>query len=179
MPSPSDKACSLQGGIGISALALTSSGAICRRGATLDVLQNKHPREYPEGIVQGKEEAVMCAQEIFQVGTRGIHLNDEPSSRRAISTTIMKEDSLSSPGSSGLRCSHLQAALCTNLISDISSVAMMILSSEDLPGILWALHTGTNLSALRATAGPVACGDVVRRGLAGTFCVWHRKQLVS
>ena len=73
---------------------------------------------------------------------------------------------------SGLRCSHLQAVLCDQLVEDLAASATFVFSSRVLPRVFWTLHTSANLSALDQTARPVACGDVLQRVIGAVF--WRR-----
>ena len=50
----------------------------------------------------------------------------------------------SAAGPSGLRYSHLQAALCDELVEDLAAFATLIFSSRVLPQVFWTLHTSAN-----------------------------------
>ena len=65
--------------------------------------------------------------------------------------------------SSGLRYSHLQTALCDELVEDLAAFAMLVFFSRVLSRVFWTLHTSAKLSALGQKARPVACGGVLRR----------------
>ena len=76
------------------------------------------------------------------------HLFDE-----ATIKTIIKKANPQSAAGSGLRYSHLHAALCDELVEEIAEFAMLVFSSRILPEIFWALHTSANLSALGQRRG--------------------------
>ena len=80
-----------------------------------------------------------------------------------VKAVIKKANPQSAAGPSGLRYSHLQAALCDELVEDLAAFATLVFSSRVLPQVFWTLHTSANLSALGQKARPVACGDVLRR----------------
>ena len=80
---------------------------------------------------------------------------------------------------SGLRYSHLQAALCDELVEDLAAFATLVFSSRVLPQVFWILHTSANLSALGQKARPVACGDVLRRVIGAVFCRRYGRKLVD
>ena len=82
-------------------------------------------------------------------------------------------------GPSGLRYSHLQAALCDELVEDLAAFATLVFSSRVLPHVFWTLHTSANLSALGQKARPVACGDVVRRVIGAVFCRRYGRKLAD
>ena len=89
-----------------------------------------------------------------------------------VKSVIKIANPLSAAGPSGLRYSHLQAALCDDLVEDVAAFATLVFSSRVFPQVFWTLHTRANLSALRQKARPVACGDVLRRVIGAVFC--HR-----
>ena len=72
---------------------------------------------------------------------------------------IKKANPQSAAGPSGLRYSHLQAALCDELVEDLAAFATLVFSSRVLPQVFWI----ANLFALGQKARPGACGDVFRR----------------
>ena len=82
-------------------------------------------------------------------------------------------------GPSGLRYSHLQAALCDELVEDLAAFATLVFSSRVLPQVFWTLHTSANLSALGQNARPVACGDVLRRVIGVGFCRRYGRKLAD
>ena len=82
-------------------------------------------------------------------------------------------------GPSGLRYSHLQAALCDELVEDLAAFATLVFSSRLLPQVFWTLHTSANLSALGQKARPVACGDVLRRVIGAVFCRRYGRKLAD
>ena len=73
-----------------------------------------------------------------------------------VKAVIKKANPQSAAGPSGLRYSHLQAALCDELIEDLVMFATLVFSSRTLPQIFWTLHTSANLSAVGQKARPVA-----------------------
>ena len=83
---------------------------------------------------------------------------------------IKKANPQSAGGPSGLRYSHLQAALCNKLVEDLAAFAMLVFSSRVLPQEVWTLDTSANLSALGKMGRPVACDGVLRRGIGAGFC---------
>ena len=66
-----------------------------------------------------------------------------------VKAVIKKGNPQSAAGPSGLRYSHLQAALCNELVEDLAAFATLGFSSRVLPHVFWTLHTSANLSALR------------------------------
>ena len=92
---------------------------------------------------------------------------------------IKKANPQSAAGPSGLRYSHLQAALCGKLIEDFAAFATLVFSSRVLPQVFWTLPTRANLSALGQKARPVACGDVLRRGIDAGFCRRYSRKLAD
>ena len=86
-----------------------------------------------------------------------------------VKAVLKKANPQSSAGPSGLRYSHLQAALCDELVEDLAAFATLVFSSHVLPQVFWTLHTSANLTALGQKARPVACGDVLRRVIGAVF----------
>ena len=93
-----------------------------------------------------------------------------------VKAVIKKANPQSAAGPSGLRYSHLQAALCDELVEDL---AAFVFSSRLLPQVFWTLHTSANLSALGQKAIPVACGDVLRRVIGAVFCRRYGRKLAD
>ena len=85
----------------------------------------------------------------------------------------------SAAGPSGLRHSHLHAALCDELVEDLAAFAPFVFSSRVLPQVFRTLHTSANLSALGQKARPVACGDVLRRVIDVVFCRRYGRKLAD
>ena len=85
-----------------------------------------------------------------------------------VKAVIKKANPQSAAGPSGLRHSHLQAALCDELAEDLAAFATLVFSSRLPPQVFWTLHTSAKLPALGQKARPVACGDVLRR-VIGVF----------
>ena len=96
-----------------------------------------------------------------------------------VKAVIKKANPQSAAGPSGLRHSHLQAALCDELIEDLVMFATLVFSSRTLPQIFWTLHTSANFSALGQKARPVACGDVLRMIIGAIFCRRFGKKLAD
>ena len=65
-----------------------------------------------------------------------------------VKAVIKKANPQSAAGPSGLRYSHLQAALCDELVEDLAMFATLVFSSHVLPQVFWTLHTSANVSAL-------------------------------
>ena len=85
-----------------------------------------------------------------------------------VKASIKEANPHSAAGPSGLRYSHLQAALCDGLVEDLAAFATLVFSSRVLPQVFWTLHTSANFSALGQKAGPV--GVVLRRVIGTAFC---------
>ena len=87
-----------------------------------------------------------------------------------VKAVIKKANPQSAAGQSGLRYSHLEAALCGELVEDLAAFATLVFSSRGLPQVFWTLHVSANLSALGQKARPVVCGNVLRRVIGAVFC---------
>ena len=191
------RACKLaheRGGITKAVNALTSPRAAPRDSRTLTTLRSKHPTEDPASIAVGKAQAEQRAgtnavgEQMLQPDVTVEPLDDvhgeipemenlfEEATVKAI---IKKANPQSAAGPSGLRYSHLQAALCDELVEDLARFATLVFSSSILPKIFWTLHTSANLSALGQKARPVACGDVLRRVIGAVFCRRYGRQLAD
>ena len=96
-----------------------------------------------------------------------------------VKAVIKNADPQSAAGPSGLRYSHLQAALCDELVEDLAAFATLVFSSRVLPKVFWTLHTSANPSALGQKARPVACGDVLRRVIGAVFCRRYGRKLAD
>ena len=96
-----------------------------------------------------------------------------------VKAVIKKANPQSAAGPSGLRYSHLQAALRDELVEDLAAFATLVFSSRVLPQVFWTLHTSANLSALGQKARPVACGDVLWRVIGDVFCRRYRRKLAD
>ena len=57
-----------------------------------------------------------------------------------LKTVINRTNPKSAAGPSGLRYSHLQAALCDGLVEEIAEFTTLVFSSSSLPQIFWTLH---------------------------------------
>ena len=96
-----------------------------------------------------------------------------------VKAVIKKANPQSAAGPFGLRYSHLQAALCDELVEDLAAFATLVFSSRVLPQVFWTLHTSANLSALGQKAKSVACGDVLRRVIVDVFCRRYGRKLAD
>ena len=94
-----------------------------------------------------------------------------------VKAVIKKANSQSAAGLFGLRYSHLQAALCGELVEDLAAFVTLAFSSRLLPQVFWTLSA--NLSALGQKARPVACGDVLRRVIGAVFCRRYGRKLAD
>ena len=69
------------------------------------------------------------------------NLFEEPTAE----AVIKKANPQSAAGPSGLLgYSHLQAALCDELVEDLAAFATLVFSSRVLPQVFWTLHTSAN-----------------------------------
>ena len=159
----------------------------------LATLRGKHPTEDPAAIASGKAQAERRAG-ITAVGGQEQQPNVTPEPLAAqgqipemenlfeeatVKAVIKKANPQSAAGPSGLRYSHLQAALCDELVEDLAAFATLVFSSRVLPQVFWTLHTSANLSALGQKARPVACGDVLRRVIGAVFCRRYGRKLAD
>ena len=96
-----------------------------------------------------------------------------------VKASIKKANPPGAAGPSGLRYSHLQAALCDELVENLAAFATLVLSSRVLPQVFWTLHTSANVSALGQKARPAACGDVLRRVIGAVFCSRYGRKLAD
>ena len=182
-----------RGGITKAANALISPPAAPRDSRTLATLRGKHPTEDPAAIAIGKAQAERRAG-ITAVGEQEQQPNvtSEPLDTQGqipemenlfeeatVKAVIKKANPQSAAGPSGLRYSHLQAALCDELVEDLAAFATLVFSSRVLPQVFWTLHTSANLSALGQKARPVACGDVLRRVIGAVFCRRYGRKLAD
>ena len=182
-----------RGGITKAASALVSPPAAPRDSRTLETLRGKHPTEDPAAIASGKAQAERRAG-ITAVGGQEQQPNvtSEPLAAQGqipemenlfeeatVKAVIKKANPQSAPGPSGLRYSHLQAALCDELVEDLAAFATLVFSSRVLPQVFWTLQTSANLSALGQKARPVACGDVLRRVIGAVFCRRYGRKLAD
>ena len=96
-----------------------------------------------------------------------------------VKAVIKKANPQSAVGPSGLRYSHLQAALYDELVEDLAAFTALVFSSRVLPQVFWILRTSADLSALGQKARPVACGDVLRRVIGAVFCRLYDRKLTD
>ena len=182
-----------RGGITKAASALISPPAAPRDSRTLATLRGKHPTEDPAAIATGKAQAERRAG-ITAVGEQEQQPNvtSEPLDAQgqipemenlfeeATVKAFMKKVNLqSAAGPSGLRYSHLQAALCDELVEGLAAFATLVFSSRVLPQVFWTLHTSANLSALGQKARPVACSDVLRKVIGAVFYRRYGRKLAD
>ena len=182
-----------RGSITKDASALISPPVAPRDIRTLATLRDKHPTEGPAAIATGKAQAERRAG-ITAVGEQEQQPNvtSEPLDEQGqipemanlfeegtVKAVIKKANSQSAAGPSGLRYSHLKAALCDELVEDLAAFATPVFSSRVLPQMFWTLHTSANLSALGQKARLVACGDVLRRVIGAVFCRRYGRKLAD
>ena len=182
-----------RGGINKAASALISPPAALRDSRTLATLRGKHPTEDPVAIATGKAQAEGRAGNTA-VGEQEQQPNvtSEPFDAQeqipevknlfeeaSVKAVIKKANPQNAADPSGLRYSHLQAALCDELAEDLAAFATLLFSSRVLPQVSWTLHTSANLSALGQKARPVACGDVLRRVIGAVFCRRYGRKLAD
>ena len=96
-----------------------------------------------------------------------------------VKVVIKKANPQSAAGPSGLRYSHLQAALCDELVEDLAAFVTLVFSSRVWSQVFWTLHTSANLSALGQKARPMACGDVLRRVIGAVFFRRYGRKLAG
>ena len=181
-----------RGGITKKAASALISPPAAPQG-TLATLRGKHPAEDPAASATGKAQAERRAG-ITAVGEQDQQLNvtSEPSDAQGqipdmenlfeeakVKVVIKKANPQSAAGPSGLRYSHLQAALCDELVEDLAAFATLVFSSRVLPQVFWTLNTSANLSALAQKARPVACGDVLPRVIGDVFCRRYGRKLAD
>ena len=184
-----------RGGITKAASTLTSSPAAPRDSRTLTTLRGKHPTEDPAAIATGKAQAERRAGiTVTAVGKQEQQpdVTSETSDAQdqipemenlfeeaTVKAFIKKANPQSAAGPSGLRYSHLQAALCDELVEDLAAFATLVFSSRVLPQAFWTLHTRPNLFALEQKARPVECSDVLRRVIGAVFCRRYGRKLAD
>ena len=135
-----------RGGITKAASALISPSAAPRDSRTLATLRRKHPTEDPAAIAAGKAKAEQRAG-ITAVGEQEQQPNvtselldaqgqvpemENLFEEATVKAVIKKANPQSAAGPSGLRYSHLQAALCDELVEDLAAFATLIVSSRVL-----------------------------------------------
>ena len=99
--------------------------------------------------------------------------------KATVKAAIKKANPQSAAGASGLRYSHLQAALCNELVEDLAAFPTLVFSSRAFPQGFWTLHTSANLSVLGRKAIPVGCGDVLRRVIGDVLCRRYDRKLAE
>ena len=149
-----------RGGITKAASALVSPPAAPRDSRTLETLRGKHPTEGPAAIASGKAQAERRAG-ITAVGgeEQQPNVTSEPLAAQpnvtseplaaqgqiqemeklfeeaTVKAVIKKANPQSAAGPSGLRYSHLQAALYDELVEDLAALATLVFSSRVLPQV--------------------------------------------
>ena len=136
-----------RGGITKAASALVSPPAAPRDSRTLATLRGKHPTEDPAAIASGKAQAERRAG-ITVVGGQEQQPNvtSEPLAAQGqipemenlfeeatLKAVTKKANPQSAAGPSGLRYSHLQAALCDELIKDFAAFATLVFPAMFCP----------------------------------------------
>ena len=182
-----------RGAITEAASALISPPAAPRDSRTLATLCSKHPTEDPAAIPTGKARAEQRAG-ITAVGEQEKQPNmtsellyaqgqipevENLFEEATVKAVIEKANPQIAAGPSGLRYSHLQAALCDELIEDLAAFAALVFSSRVLPQVFWTLHTSANLSALGQNARPVACDDVLWSVIGLVYCRRYGRKLAD
>ena len=183
-----------RGGIAKAASALISPPGAPRDSRTRATLRSKPSTEDPAAIATGKAQAEQRAG-ISAVGeqekqpnvTSELSLDAQGQipemenlfEKATVKAVIKKANPQSAAGPCGLRYSHLQAALCDELIEDLTAFATLVFASRVFPQVFWTLHTSANLSALGENARPVACGDVLRRVIGAVFCRRYGRKLAD
>ena len=138
-----------RGGIAKAANALTYPAATSRDTTNLATLRRKHPSGDPVAIVNNKAQAEQ------PTGTTTMDREAQPDEtseplghvqgriqeveylfdEATVEAIIEKANPQSAAGPSGLRCSHLQAAQCNELVEEIAEFATLVFSSRILPEI--------------------------------------------
>ena len=96
-----------------------------------------------------------------------------------VKAVIKKANPQSAAGPSGLHYSHLQTALCDELVEVLTAFATLTFRSRILPQVFWTLHTSVNLSALGQKARLVVCGDILGRVIGAVFCRRYGRKLAD
>ena len=182
-----------RGGITKAASALISPSVAPRDSRTLATLRSKHPTEDPAAIATSNAQAEQRA-EVTAVGKQEQQPNvisellgaqgqipemENLFEEATVEAAIMKANPQSAAGPSELRYSHLQTALCDELVEDLAAFATLVFSSRVVPQVFWTLYTSPNLSVLGKIARPVACGDVLRRVIGAVFCQRYGRKLAD
>ena len=138
-----------RGGITKAASALISSPGAPRDSRTLATLRGKHPTEDPAAIATAKAQAERRAG-ITAVGEqeRQPNVTSEPLAAQGqilemenlfeeatVKAVIRKANPQSAAGPSGLRYSHLQAALCDELVEDLEAFATLVFPAVFCPKV--------------------------------------------
>ena len=136
-----------RGGITMAASALISPPAAPRDSRTLATLRGRHPTEDPAAIATGKAQAERRAG-ITAVGEQEQQPNvtSEPLDAQdqipeienlfeeaMVKAVIKKANPQSAAGPSGLRYSHLQAALCDELVEDLVALRRLFFPAVFCP----------------------------------------------
>ena len=180
-------------GINKAESALISPPAAPRDSRPLATLHSKHPTDDPAANATYKARAEQRAG-ITAVGEQEQQSNVTSELLDAegqiaemenlfeggtVKAVIKKANPQSAAGPSGLRYSHLQAALCDELVEDLSAFATLVFSSRGLLQVFWTLHTSANLSALEKWARSVAFGDLLRTAIGAVFCRRYGRKLAD
>ena len=179
-----------RGGIAKAAGAMISPPAPPRDHKVLVTLRIKYPTDDPPVIATSKAWLEQLAgltsvgeQKQASDGTTGsldaygqIPEMENLFEEAPVKVATIKATPESAAGPSGLRYSHLQAALCDELVEHLAAFTTLLVSSRISPQVLWTLHTSAHRSALGKTSRPVAYFDVFQR-VMGTvyYCRYGRK----
>lgn len=159
-----------RGEVGKATITLESPAPFPRNNATLSIPRNEYPFEAPHGIHDAREkmaEVILEHQPPEKPRVPGIQRPFDPEHIRTAMTHACPQSGLD-PNGLGYR--HLQSAVSVPLVDDIASCARTVLSSDVLPDLFGSLYASARLTALGEKVRPVACGNVLRRIIAGTFC---------
>ena len=182
-----------RGGITKAASALISPPAAPRDSRTLATPRGKYPTEDLAAIATGKAQAerragITAVGEQEQQPNVTSELSDAQGQisemenlfeEAMVKAVIKKANPQSAAGPSGLRYSHLQAALCDELVENLAAFVTLVFSSRVLPRVFSTLRTSANLSPLEKKARPVACNDVLRRVNGAVFCRRYGRKLAD
>ena len=140
--------------------ALISPPAVPRDNRTLAMLRSKYPTKGPTVISKGKTGAEQRA-EITAVNEQEQQPNvttelldasgqipemENLFEESRVKAVIKRADSQSAAGPSGLRYSHLQAALCDELIENLAAFVTLVVSTRVFHQVFWTLHTSAIFS---------------------------------
>ena len=99
--------------------------------------------------------------------------------KATVKAVIKQANPQSAAGPSGLRYSHLQTAVCDELVEDLATFATLVFSGGALPPVFWTLQRSAKLSTLGKTVKPVARGDVLRSVIGAVVCRRYGRKLAD